>query len=323
MIKKMINPDYTLGEIETRFFNYLSSKIGSFKVVDNLEQMSGGWEAYLYKFRIWGVGGYEGPLVLRLFPSYNHPETAEWQEMLHNLLHTEGVSVPKVYFSVSDASILGGAFLVMDFIEGDAIDPGDDPSVLVLTAKTQALLHQKDGRGISEEIIARGHSKGSHTFDGRIKWLLSRGGKYPEYQEVVQWLVDNRPPEPEHPVILHGDFHPMNLLVKGGEVNTILDWSGFMVGDPMYDLGWTKALFIATSKHEITTDVFNQLMRMYIEAYESVSPIDYEKLDYFTVYRLVRALFEGKDGQEIWTRQDIVDNILNELAEMTCIQVQI
>ena len=323
MIKKMINPDYSLDEITSRFFNYLSGKIGSFEVVDIIEQMSGGWEAYLYKFRVSGVEGYEGPLVLRLFPKYSHPETAEWQDMLHNLLRAEGVPVPKVYFSVSDVSVLGGSFLVMDFMEGDAIDPGDDPSVLVLTAETQALLHQKDGRGISEEIRARGHSHGSHTFDGRIKWLLDRSQKYPELHEFVQWLVNNRPPEPENPVILHGDFHPMNLLVKDGKVNAILDWSGFMVGDPMYDLGWTKALFIATAKHEVPPDLFHQLIGSYIDTYESVSPIDYEKLEYFVVYRLVRALFEGRDGQEIWTRRDIVDNILNELAEMTGIRVQI
>ncbi len=96
-----------------------------------------------------------------------------------------------------------------------------------------------------------------------------------------------------------------------------------MVGDPMYDLGWTKALFIATAKHEVPPEMFNQLMGMYDKAYESVSPIDYGKLVYFIAYRLVRALFEGKEGQEIWTRPDIVDNIVNELSEMTGIHVQI
>jgi aminoglycoside phosphotransferase (APT) family kinase protein len=319
----MINPNFSVDEIVSRFFNYLSGKIGEFTVTENLEQMSGGWEAYLYKFRVSGVEGYEDPLVLRLFPPYHHPETAEWQEMLHNLVLAEGVSVPRVYFSVSDVSILGGTFLVMDFVEGDAIDPGDDPSVLVLTAKTQALLHKIDGRGISEQILAHGHSRGSHTFDGRISWLTDLSGKYPNLQELVQWLIDNRPPEPEKPVIVHGDFHPMNLLVKDGQVNTILDWSGFMVGDPMYGLGWTKALFIATAKHEMPPDVFDQIIGMYMETYESVSHIDYKKMDYYVVYRLVRALFEGKKGHGVWKKQEIVNNIVETLVDMTGIQVKI
>lgn len=319
----MINPDYAVDEIENRFFNYLSGRIGNFKVDEHLEQMQGGWEAYLYKFELSGVDGYEGPLVLRLFPSYNHPETAEWQAMLHNLIHAEGVRVPKVLFSESDLSILGGSFLVMEFMAGKTIDPGDDPSILVLTAKTQAQLHRKDGSGISTKILARGHSKGSHTFDGRIKWLVDRRKKYPSLHEVVQWLIDNRPQEPETPMIIHGDFHPMNLLVKDGEVNAILDWSGFMVGDPMYGLGWTKALFIATAKHETPPDVFNQLLEMYTEAYESINPVDHDKVDYYVVFRLVRALVEGKEGQETWTRPDIVNNIVNEIKEMTGILIPI
>ena len=54
MIKEMINPNFSVDEIASRFFNYLSGKIGEFTVAENMEQMSGGWEAYLYKFRVSG-----------------------------------------------------------------------------------------------------------------------------------------------------------------------------------------------------------------------------------------------------------------------------
>lgn len=313
----MIIHDYPVEEIETRFFNYLSSEIGNFNVVEHLTQMSGGWEAYLYMFMISGIEGYEKSLVLRLFPSYSHPETAEWQGMLHNLLREEGLPVPKVYLTCSDFSLLKGPFLVMEFVEGNAIDPGDDPSILSLTGKTQAQLHLKDGRRISKKIMEHGHSKSSHVFDGHFGWVQRNGGKYDGLSEVIRWLVDNRPPEPEIPSIIHGDFHPLNLMVKDGEIEAILDWSGFMVGDPMYGLGWTKALFIATAKHELPEDVFNQFVKMYLDGYESVRPIDAEKMDYYVVYRLVRALIEGQEGQEIWRRPDIVENILDEVKALT------
>ena len=319
----MINPDHPVDEIETRFFNYLSEKIGDFTVTEHLEAMAGGNEAYLYRFRISGIEDYDSRLVLRLFPSYNHEETANWQAMIHNLLREEGLTVPKVYLTTSDTSILGGSFLVMDYVEGEAIDPGVDPSVLVLTAKTQAMLHLKEGKKISEKIIAQGHSAGSHNYDGRINWLVNHAEAYPSIGAAVKWLVENRPDEPETPSVIHGDFHPMNLLVKDGEVNAILDWSGFMVGDPMYGLGWTKALFIATGKSELPEDVFNQLVQSYIDAYESIHPIDYAKMDYYVVFRLVRALLEGKEGQEVWTRPYIVNNIVKEIKEMTGILVQI
>ena len=319
----MINPDHPVDEIETRFFNYLSEKMGDFTVTEHLEAMAGGNEAYLYRFKISGIEDYNSRLVLRLFPSYNHEETANWQAMIHNLLREEGLPVPKVYLTTSDTSILGGSFLVMDYVEGEAIDPGVDPSVLVLTAKTQAMLHLKEGKKISEKIIAQGHSAGSHNYDGRINWLVNHAEEYPSIGAAVKWLIENRPDEPETPSVIHGDFHPMNLLVKDGEVNAILDWSGFMVGDPMYGLGWTKALFIATGKSELPEDVFNQLVQSYIDAYESIHHIDYKKMDYYVVFRLVRALLEGKKGQEVWTRPYIVKNIVKEIKEMTGILVQI
>ena len=171
--------------------------------------------------------------------------------------------------------------------------------------------------------MEHGHSKNSHTYNGHFGWILRNGEKYNGLCEIIQWLVDNRPPEPKTPSILHGDFHPMNLMVKNGKIEAILDWSGFMVGDPMYGLGWTKALFIATTKHELSEETFSQLLQMYIEAYESVRPIDNEKVDYYVVYRLVRALIEGREGQEIWRRPDIVLNIVNELQNMTGITVTI
>jgi len=319
----MINPNHSVDEIETRFFNYLSKIMGDFTVVEHLEAMPGGNEAYLYRFRVSGIEDYDSRLVLRLFPSYNHEETANWQAMIHNLVREEGLPVPQVYLTTSDTSILGGSFLVMDYVEGEAIDPGVDPSVLILTAKTQAMLHLKDGKKISEKIIAQGHSAGSHNYDGRINWLVNHAEEYPNIGAAVKWLIENRPDEPETPSVIHGDFHPMNLLVKDGEVNAILDWSGFMVGDPMYGLGWTKALFIATGKHELPEDVFNQLVQMYIDAYESIHTIDYAKMDYYVVFRLVRALLEGKEGQEVWTRPYIVKNIVKEIKEMTGILVQI
>jgi len=102
----MINPEYTISEIETRFFAYLSDRFGNFAVIEHLEQMEGGFEVYLYKFKISGIEDYEGRLVLRLFPIYAHPKSATWQSMIHNLLREEGLPVPRVYLASSDISIL-------------------------------------------------------------------------------------------------------------------------------------------------------------------------------------------------------------------------
>lgn len=43
------------------------------------------------------------------------------------------------------------------------------------------------------------------------------------------------------PVPVHADLHPLNLLVRDGALIAVIDWGGFGVGDPAFDLicGWT------------------------------------------------------------------------------------
>jgi len=318
----MINPDYTVEEIETRFFTFLKDQVGDFEITEHLNQMKGGNEAYLYRFKVKGVQGMDKPQVLRLFPGFYGEEKAEWQGMIQNLLTKHGIPVPKTNLTSSDTAILGGSFLVMDYIEGDTINPEEDPSILILAARTQATLHQIDGKPISDAILALGHSAESHSIDGRINWLLRRAEKYPELEEIFRWVVDNKPKLPKKVSVVHGDFHPMNMLVKDGEVVAILDWSGFIVGDPMAGLGWTLALFIAIGKHTVPKDLFEELIYMYQAEYEKTQSVDQGKLDYFIVFRLTMALLEGMDGQGWWTQPDIVNTIRNELKEMTGITIK-
>lgn len=318
----MINPDYTVEEIETRLMSFMKKQVGHFKVIEHLNQMKGGNEAYLYRFQVKGIEGMEKPLVLRLFPSFYGDEKAEWEAMIQNMLNERGIPTPRAHLSSKDMSILGGSFLVMEYIEGETVDPGDDSDILNLAARTQATLHQIDGKPVSEEILALGHSLESHSIEGRIDWLLRRAQKHPELQELFQWLVDNKPELPERLSMVHGDFHPMNMLVKDGEVVAILDWSGFIVGDPMTGLGWTLALFIATSKHMIPKELFAELTRGYMIEYEKIGSIEEERLEYFIIFRLAMALLEGKDGQVFWTQPKIVNAIVNELKERTGLIVQ-
>ncbi len=306
-----------IKEIENRFFKYLEEQLGPFTIEEHLTQMKGGNEAYLYRFKVSGIEGMEGTQVLRLFPSFYGDEKAEWEAMIQNLLHERGIPVPKSLLSSRDMGIIGGCFLVMDYIEGETIDPGDDMSILTLAAKTQARLHQLDGKPISERIFALGHSENSHNLTGRTNWLLGRAKNYPDMDEIFKWIIENRPPPAERLSVVHGDFHPMNLLVKDGKVEAILDWSGFMVDDPMAGLGWTIGLFLATSKHQTPPEILNGAIQTYLDEYRTISPINDERLDYFIVFRLAMALLEGKDGQEWWKQPALIKNMVEEIEART------
>jgi aminoglycoside phosphotransferase (APT) family kinase protein len=319
----MINPDYTVEEIETRFMSFLKKQVGDLEITEHLNQIKGGNEAYLYRFHVKGVKGMETPQVLRLFPGFYGDEKAEWEAMIQNMLNERGLPTPKAHISTRDMTVLGGSFLVMDYIDGITPDPLEDLAILGLTARTQSKLHQIDGKPVSEAIHALGHSRHSHSIEGRIDWLLDRAKHHPELKELFKWVVDNKPELPEKVSVVHGDFHPGNMILKDGEVIAIVDWSGFMVGDPMAGLGWTLALYIGNAKHDFPPEVFEDLIQGYIQEYEKISPVNKDTLAYFITFRLAMALLEGLDGQTHWTQPQIVNTILSELKDRTGISVKL
>jgi aminoglycoside phosphotransferase (APT) family kinase protein len=316
----MINPNYSLDEIESRLFGHIEEQFGSFNIEERLSQIKGGNEAYLYRFRVSGIDGLERPQILRLFPSRYNKERSQWEGMIHNLLADAGIRVPKVHLMSSDVSVLKGSFLLMDFVEGEAINPGHDPSILPLAARTQAGIHEVDGSGISRGIRKKGHSENSHNLKGRIDWILRRAEAYPQTGEITRWLKDNMPMNPMTRVV-HGDFHPMNFMVKDGEVTGILDWSNFMIGDPIMGLGFTISLFTSTSGLMVPKEELEREIERYFSEYSKVRPIDYTNLDYYRAFRLAMAYIEGLDGQEWWQQPQIVKNIATELKEFTGVTV--
>jgi aminoglycoside phosphotransferase (APT) family kinase protein len=46
----------------------------------------------------------------------------------------------------------------------------------------------------------------------------------------------------EPDVLLHLDFHPMNVLVADGRISAVLDWANARIGDPRADLAWTASI---------------------------------------------------------------------------------
>jgi len=55
-------------------------------------------------------------------------------------------------------------------------------------------------------------------------------------------LVDT-PEWGEEPLWIHGDLHPLNMLVHGGRLSAIIDWGDIAAGDPATDLAVAWMLF--------------------------------------------------------------------------------
>ena len=61
-------------------------------------------------------------------------------------------------------------------------------------------------------------------------------GSDPELQRCLVALPD------QPPVLLHLDYHPLNVLVEDGRISAVLDWANARAGDPRADLARTLSI---------------------------------------------------------------------------------
>lgn len=59
----------------------------------------------------------------------------------------------------------------------------------------------------------------------------------PDWQGVRDGLLDCAP-TPLGPSVVHGDFRLGNLLAVGADINAVIDWEIWSIGDPRIDAGW-------------------------------------------------------------------------------------
>lgn len=89
--------------------------------------------------------------------------------------------------------------------------------------------------------------------------------------------------------LLHLDYHPQNVLVKGTRVTGVIDWANIAVGDRHFDAA-TTSVILSTSAMEHPrwmgeNAAGNSLRRnfymLYIALYHAIAPLEFRRLRYY------------------------------------------
>jgi aminoglycoside phosphotransferase (APT) family kinase protein len=192
-----------------------------------------------------------------------------------------------------------------------------------MLGRSQAELHNIVPAPLIETLRARGFQEGSFRFGGRLQWLSVKCEAYPWLAESVHWLLDNRPLEPEHLSICHCDFHPLNILVDGGKVSAVLDWSGFMIGDAAMDVAVTIVMCTIASDPLLGGYRSGEFIPKYLQAYRSVRPLDTAYLDYYRMFRCIMAYVHGAEGQVVWREPSALQALSAHVYEIAKIRVEV
>lgn len=200
--------------------------------------LAGGVSAQVTALEIRLPGGRRDRLVVRQYGAANlaaDPHAAAGEAELLGVLRAAGLPVPRPRHADESGRILPGPYLVVDFVDGEALrgppaDPGDAARQL---AAVLAAIHRVPRppaglrflRDKSEMFTAR---LGAHPAaldetlaEGRIRAALARAWPPARHNE---------------PVLLHGDFWPGNTLWRDGALAAVIDWEDAGYGDPLADL---------------------------------------------------------------------------------------
>jgi aminoglycoside phosphotransferase (APT) family kinase protein len=320
-----------IDHLAEKFIAYLKDQLND-PLIDYespLTQLKGGFETQIYRFQLKGAQKeLSKPLILRLYPERYGTGNAVWESTIQNALAAEGYPVAKAQLVCTDMAILGGAFFIMDFLPGKPMVSAPIETIPELLGRTHAALHTKDPQRLIKSLREQGFQTGAYLLDSKFGRLNDKANRFPWLRGVVDWLIANRPPEPEQLAICHGDFHPLNILIKDGVVTGVLDWPGFIIADPTLDLGTTMVLATIPFKYvaptlglDFSNVDFEAFAEQYLDAYQAEKSLDRSYLGYYRVRRCVNALIDGSDGQKVWQHPLIVKDLLAYIFSVTGIHI--
>lgn len=198
------------------------------------------------------VEGPSGRTVLRRKPPGQllksaHAVDREFRVM--RALGSAGYPVAKALALCTDASVLGGDFYLMDFVEGRIFwdpllpDLAREERGLVYDAMNAGLadLHRIDPAAVGLADFGRPGNYFARQF---ARWSeqyrASEVETIADMDALIGWLAANAPPDDGRVAIVHGDWRIDNLMfaLDAPRLVAVLDWELSTLGHPFADLAY-------------------------------------------------------------------------------------
>ncbi|KAK1280278.1 hypothetical protein QJS04_geneDACA019763 [Acorus gramineus] len=263
-----VNPSHRFDE--SVLFRYAAANVDGFPASPtgfSVSQFGHGQSNPTFLLEVESGPSLKKRYVLRKKPSGEILQSAHAVEREFQVLkalgdHTD-VPVPKVFCLCTDASVIGTAFYIMEYLEGrifldlklPELSPNRRKAIYKETAKTLAAIHIVDVNSVGLENFGRRENYCKRQIERWARQYLASTGeskpeRYPKMLELIEWLRQHIPlddsSEALGPCLVHGDFRIDNLLFHPNEdrVIGVLDWELSTLGNQMCDVAYSSLQYI-------------------------------------------------------------------------------
>lgn len=230
---------------------YLSERWGSEVTVSELSASTAGARRQNLLF-VADVKGERLRLVATIIPAGETMiNSIEAEAGVRALAEEAGVAVPHVHLQRSDGELVGGPFMISDFVAGETVprrvlrlvaEHGNGELVARQLGGTLARLHAIEPSAVSvplRAVEAPGATPAERALNGLRAMVDDLPQPRPALRLGLRWLAEHLPPAPSRETIVHTDVRNGNLIIGPDGLRAVLDWEGALAsGDPMQDLAW-------------------------------------------------------------------------------------
>lgn len=260
-----------------------------------------GWETFTYRLQFAPSPSLPaplaGPVVLRIYTSPKGVARARHEFAMQRRLRKVGFPVPKPLLIHTNCDLFGGPFLLMECIPGETLfhsalaRPWQLPSLSARMAELHLHLHRLSSEGLQTSAAG--------FLDRCLDELGELIGAYElrGLQPGLDWLSRHRPQPGHEAVIVHLDWHPLNLIRDNNDRLWALDWSESDMGDPHADVAmalvllryapvecrrWWDRMAVSFGR--------DWIVRRYWFTYSRQRRLDERRLSYYLAWAVLRRL---------------------------------
>ena len=264
--------------------------------IELYSQVHGGADTTIFEI---GFENQPTKYIQRILRPTTSKKSAEIEFSNQTILFENGINVPETFFIRHPPNLYNRTYYVMKKIQGKGLSeilaqhPDRFEEVTNKYIHEMTHIHSIDPKlfpKIPTPDIQKNPYAAINQSLSSVKDRIERYSEdLAELAEVVNWLDEKKTENPcEELVVIHGDYHPFNIVLDEQQTFQILDWTGINISDFRRDLSFaTVALSAGTGRN---------LAPLFSNKYEEFTGKKVKNLQYFMILSSVWNLLRWYSG---------------------------